>query len=170
MKSKIIFYVLTFFLVSLIFSKITELFEKEKLKNLRYQSGVIQDFTLIGVNSDRYILKGKKIVEKKAEFIIDGFDLVYKTPEEDVYIKADRGIYNKKKDTLDLFRNVRILTKDMKLKTEFLTILVNERRAFNSSPVEITGKEMFTEGRNIFIKLKDETLKLEDVKTVFRGG
>nr|WP_242462856.1 LPS export ABC transporter periplasmic protein LptC [Persephonella atlantica] len=115
-------------------------------------------------------MKGKKIVEKKAEFIIDGFDLVYKTPEEDVYIKADRGIYNKKKDTLDLFRNVRILTKDMKLKTEFLTILVNERRAFNSSPVEITGKEMFTEGRNIFIKLKDETLKLEDVKTVFRGG
>ncbi|MDQ7055018.1 MAG: LPS export ABC transporter periplasmic protein LptC [Persephonella sp.] len=170
MRTKLLFYTLAFFLISLIFSQITELFEKEKLKKLRYQSGVIQDFTLIGVNSDRYILKGKKIVEKKTGFIIDGFDLIYKTPEEDIYIKSDRGIYDKKRDTLDLIHNVRIFTKDMKLKTEFLTILVNERRAFNSSPVEITGKEMFTEGRNIFMNLKKETLKLEDVRTVFRGG
>ncbi len=170
MKNKVIFYLLAFFLASLLFSQITGLFEKEKLKNLEYQSGIIEDFTLIGVNNDRYLLKGKKIIERKTGFIIDGFDLIYKTPEENIYIKADRGIYNKQKDTLELVHNVRIFTEEMKLRTDFLTILVSERRAFNSSLVEVTGREMFTEGRNIFINLKRNTLKLEDVKTIFRGG
>ncbi len=157
-------------MISVIFSQITELFKKEKLKNLRYKSGVIEDFTLIGINKDHYILKGRKIIEKEKEFVIDGFYLIYKTSNEDIQIMAEKGIYKKNKDTLDLFHNVRIFTQNLKLYTSFLTVLVNERRAFNSDLVTIKGKEMYTEGKNLFINLKEETLKLEDVKTVFRGS
>ena len=170
MKNKILFYPLLFFVASLILSQITDLFEKERLKELRYQEGIIKDFTLIGINNDRYILKGKKMLEKEKELIIDNFNLTYKTPQEDIHVLAEKGIYYKNKDTLNLIDNVKISTHNLKLQTSFLTILVNERRAFNSDFTTITSKDMLTQGKNVFINLKEETIKLEEVKTVFRGG
>ena len=170
MKSKIISYTVIFFVLVLLFSQISQMFEKAELKNISYKKGEIYNFILSGINSDRYILRGEKLIQDEGKFIINSFNLEYMRDRENIFIRSDKGIYNTAKDILDLEGNVKIVSENLSIETDILKILVKERRAFNTKPVKMYSGNMETFGRNIFIDLKEEMLKLENVKTVYRGS
>ncbi|SNZ02129.1 LPS export ABC transporter protein LptC [Persephonella hydrogeniphila] len=169
MRSKILSYTLVFFLLILLFSQISQIYEKSYIKNVEYESGEIEDFILTGINTDKYVMSGKRIREQNNKFLIDGFNLSYIKGDENVFIKAKKGIYRTDKDILDLIGDVKIISKDLSIDTQVLKIFVKERRAFNTEPVKLYSQNMETYGNNIFINLKTELLKLENVKTVYRG-
>ncbi|WP_457625765.1 LPS export ABC transporter periplasmic protein LptC [Persephonella sp.] len=169
MRSKILSYTLIFFLIVLLFSQISQIYEKSYIKNVEYEGGEIEDFILTGINSDKYVMSGKKIKEKNNRFLIDGFNLSYIKGNENIFIKAKKGIYRTDKDILDLEGDVKIISENLSIDTEVLKIFVKERRAFNTEPVKLYSENMETYGNNIFINLKTELLKLENVKTVYRG-
>jgi len=168
-KSKILAYTAVFFLVVLLFTQISQFFEKLELKSLDYKKGEIENFILTGVNNDRYFLRGKKLVDTAGKYTIQDFNLEYFKNGEKLFMYSDRGIYKKDRDILDLEQNVKIITHNLILKTQILKILVKERRAFNSNPVILYTGYMETKGDNIFIDFVDEKLKLENVITVYRG-
>ena len=170
MKGKIISYTIIFFVLVLVFNQISQMFEKEKLKNIKYKKGEIENFIISGVNSDRYILKGKKLIQEDGRFLISTFNLEYMKNGENIFIHSNEGIYNTGRDILDLIGNVKVVSQNLTLETDILKILVKERRAFNTKPVKMYSGEMETFGSNIFINLKDEMLKLENVKTIYRGS
>ena len=170
MKGKIISYTAIFFVLVLLFSKISQIFEKAELKNINYRKGEIYNFIISGIDTDRYILKGKKLIQDDGKFIIDSFNLQYLKNGENIFIRSDKGIYNTAKDILDLKGNVKVVSQNLSIETDLLKILVKERRAFNTKPVKMYSNNMETYGNNIFINLKEEMLKLENVKTVYRGS
>ncbi|WP_456465462.1 LPS export ABC transporter periplasmic protein LptC [Persephonella sp.] len=170
MRSKIISYTVVFFILVMVFSQVSQIFEKTKLKNVNYKKGEIYNFTLSGVNSDRYILKGKSIIQEGENFIINSFNLEYIKNGENIFIHSDKGIYDEGKDILNLEGNVRIVSENLSIETELLKILVKERRAFNTKPVKMYSGSMETLGNNIFINLREEMLKLENVRTIYRGS
>ena len=170
MKGKIISYTVIFFILVMLFSQISQMFEKAELKSISYRKGEIYNFVISGIDSDRYVLKGEKLIQDDGKFIIDSFNLEYKKDGENIFIRSDRGIYNTAKDILDLEKNVRIVSENLTIETDILKILVKERRAFNTKPVKMYSGNMETLGSNIFINLKEEMLKLENVKTVYRGS
>jgi len=161
-KGKIISYSVIFFVLVLLFSQISQIFEKTK--------GEIFNFTLSGTNSDRYILSGKKLIQENGKFVIDQFNLQYIKNGENVFIRSEKGVYHTDKDILDLEGDVRIVSQNLSIETDILKILVKERRAFNTKPVKMYSGDMETFGSNIFINLKEEMLKLENVKTIYRGS
>ncbi|WP_456383414.1 LPS export ABC transporter periplasmic protein LptC [Persephonella sp.] len=169
MKSKILAYAAVFFLLVLLFNQISQFFEKVELKSLDYKKGEIDNFVLTGINNDRYMLKGKKLIDTAGGYIIQDFNLEYFKDGERLFIYSDKGVYRKDKDILDLEQNVKIVTHDLTMETQFLRMLVKERRAFNSNPVILYTEYMKTEGDNIFIDLVRERLKLENVTTIYRG-
>lgn len=170
MKSKIFLYIGIFLILSLLFEQLNKIFETERLQNISYTNGEIYKFTLVGVNEDRYILTGDKMTELQEKVIIDGFNLNYQKNKENILIKSKQGIYHKKNKILDLFYDVQIISKDLKLKTEKLKFLTKERRAYNTEKVKLFSKNMQTDGENVFIDLVNERLKLENVKSVFWGS
>ncbi len=170
MKGKIISYTVIFFILVLLFSQISQIFEKTELKNISYKKGEIYNFIISGIDTDSYILRGDKLIQDDGKFIIASFNLEYLKNGENIFIRSDKGIYNTAKDILDLEGNVRIVSQNLSIETEILKILVKERRAFNTKPVKMYSSNMETFGSNIFINLKKEMLKLENVKTVYRGS
>ncbi|WP_297455091.1 LPS export ABC transporter periplasmic protein LptC [Persephonella sp.] len=170
MKNKILLYVAVFFLILILFSQITQIFTGIEISKLKPVQGKIENFTLVGVNSDRYILKGKSMLELQNRILIDNFNLKYIKNNETIFINSEQATYHKRKNFLDLFKNVKITTGKMKLYTDKLRILVNERRAYNTTKVKLVSDNMETLGENIFINLKQENMKLENVKTIYRGS
>ena len=170
MKNKILLYTAVFFVISILFSQITQIFTDVKISSLKPVQGKIENFTLVGINSDKYILTGKSMIELQNKILIDDFNLKYTKNNEIIFIISDKATYHKKKNFLDLFQNVKITTGEMKLYTDKLRILVNERRAYNTTKVKLISDNMETFGENIFINLKQEDMKLENVKTIYRGS
>lgn len=170
MKNKILLYTAILFVILILFSQITQIFTGIEISKLKPVQGKIENFILVGVNSDRYILTGKSMLELQNRILIDDFNLKYKKNNEDIIINSDKATYHKRKKFLDLFQNVKITTGQMKLYTDKLRILVNERRAYNTTKVRLESDNMETFGENIFINLKKEDMKLENVKTIYRGS
>ncbi|NPA57890.1 MAG: LPS export ABC transporter periplasmic protein LptC [Aquificae bacterium] len=169
MKSKVLFYTAVFFLLAVLFNQISRIFEGVELKSLRYTQGEIEKFVLAGINGDRYVLRGKRLVDRGDGYFIERFDLEYLKGDEKLYIRSKEGLYRKEEDILDLKDNVKIITKKLILETEYLRMLVKEKRAFNSTSVKLYSGKMETVGENIFIDVAEESLKLENVKTVYKG-
>ncbi|WP_457643147.1 LPS export ABC transporter periplasmic protein LptC [Persephonella sp.] len=169
MKTKVLTYAVIFFLLVFLFYHVSHMFETVEISSLDYQKGEITDFILTGVNSDRYVLKGKKILDTGSGYSIEDFNLIYLKNDEKTVVSSKQGVYVKEKDILDLIGDVKIVSGELTMETQFLRILVKERRAFNTNKVKMYTEYMETRGDNIFINLKENRLKLEDVTTVYRG-
>jgi len=169
-KSKILSYAGIFFLLVLLFNQVSQFFERVELKPLKYTKGEIDKFIVIGINSDRYSLKGDRLIDTEGSYLIRSFNLEYLKDGEKIYVRSEEGIYKKNKDILDLKRNVKIVSGEFVLETDSLRMLVKERRAFNSSRVKLYSDRMETFGDNLFMDIPEQSLKLENVRTVFRGN
>jgi len=169
-KGKILLYTGVFFLASLLLGKITNLFEMERLKSIQAKGEKIKQFTLIGIGDGKYRLKGDTLYTKGKDYYIDKFNLEYTKGREKIKVLSNKGVYNSEDETLNLQGDVQVILQNLKMETDNLKVLVKEKRAFNTTDTKITSKQMLTTGRNVFIDFKKNRLKLEDVKTVYRGG
>jgi lipopolysaccharide assembly outer membrane protein LptD (OstA) len=167
-KKKAIIYTVIFSSAAFILNFINTKLEKSQLKNLTYQQAQIYDFTLISKNSEKMIIKGDLLTDKIK--YLEGKNVKAKIikNKDVVDIKAEKAIFDKK-NTLLLEDNVEISKKDLKILTPQLTFNTQESIAYNNTDNTILSTKMKTTGKDIFIDLKKEILKLKDVKTQIYG-
>ncbi|WP_457642502.1 LPS export ABC transporter periplasmic protein LptC [Persephonella sp.] len=158
------------FLVSVfILNEINKYMTGESLSKIKYTDAQINDFLLIGRNSDKFVLKGNKLIEKEDRILIDLFKLDYIKDGEPFKIDAEKGVYFKNRDILKLSNNVKIRTDRFILETSILYIFTKKRVAKSNQKVHLYSENMDTIGKGLFINLKKEKMIIKDVRTVFRG-
>ncbi|WP_457622623.1 LPS export ABC transporter periplasmic protein LptC [Persephonella sp.] len=169
MKKNIVSLSIIFLTAVFILNEINRYILEEKLSNIKYSDAQIDNFLLIGKNSDSFLLRGERLTERKDRILIDIFDLDYLRGEEKFKIQAEKGIYFKNRNFLKLIKNVKIETEEFILKTPHLNIYTDKRIAENNHNVILLSDKMITRGKGVFIDLKNEKMIIKNARTVFRG-
>jgi len=124
-----------------ILSELTKVFQKKQVVGLIYKESTIKNFIMAGVGEDRFLLKGKEIIDKKSIIKMYDIEFEYKREAAPIFLKSK-------------YANIYIDNKLVELKDKLLIIIGN---------VNTTGK-------NLYIDIEKNILKLENVKTVIRGS
>lgn len=163
-----------FFLIllvsSLIFKEVSDYLDKQKLlENLKYTSNTIENFYLVSKSDYTYTLKGYKLLEKRNKFYIENPDVNYFGEKGSFNIKSKKGLYDVKEKMITFYSGVNFKSKDIWMETEYIFIDTEKKIAYNDISTTIFSENMTTKGRNLFLDIDKEILKLDKVNSQFRG-
>ena len=169
-SKKFAFYFLVILLSSFIFKEISDYLDKQKfLENLRYTDNTLENFYIVSKSNQTYILKGSKMIDKKDEYFIENPVLQYFGEKGSFTLTSEKGLYNNENKTAKFYENVSFQSKDVQMKTEYITIDTQKKLAYNDLPTTVSSKNMITTGKNLFLDFDKEVLKLDNVNTQIRG-
>jgi len=144
------------------FHIISQKLEKSKLKNISYEKSTIYNFTFVSKNSEKIIVKGKKLIDNISNIYAE--DITSFIEKNGMIIKSKTATYDKK-NILKLEKNVNISTKDMNLFTDYIIINFKKNIAYNFNKNKIVSKKMITTGKNLLFNFKRDFLILKSVRT-----
>ncbi len=152
-------------------SEITKIFQKKQIAGLVYKESTISNFVMTGVGEENFILKGKKIIDKKDTIKMFEIYFRYRLIGMPVEISSKYADVLMKKKIVNLKDSLFIKLGSVDIYTDKLTIYMDKKIAKNNDKVLIKSSDkMITTGRNLLIDIKTNTLQLENVKTIIRGS
>ncbi len=163
---KVFLFTVIFFLGAFLFGIIIKKIEFGKIKSITFEGSKIQDFVLVNKNSNKTYFVGEKAIETEKYFIISNLSGYIEKSNRKTYISSEKANLNKKENLAKLYKNVKITMNSTNLLTTELTINLKKQIAYGNDLCKITTGKSLTTGKNIFINLKREILKLENVKTI----
>ncbi len=157
-------------LASLLFKEISDYLDKQQiLERLKYTNNTIENFYLVSKSDYTYTLKGSKIVDRRDKFYIENPDVDYIGEKGSFNIKSKEGIYDIKDKMITFYKGVNFFSKDIRMQTEYIFIDTQKKIAYNDIDTVIYRKGMITKGKNLFLDVDNELLKLDKVNSQFRG-
>ncbi len=162
---------IAFISTAYILSELTKVFQKKQVVGLIYKESTIKNFIMAGVGEERFLLKGKEIIDKKNIIKMYDIEFEYKRETAPIFLKSkyaniyiDNKLVELKDELLITIGNVSIFTPS-------LNIFLDKKIATNTEEVTVKSDEkVYTTGKNLYIDIEKNILKLENVKTVIRGS
>ncbi|RUM58930.1 MAG: hypothetical protein DSY66_01570 [Persephonella sp.] len=168
MKSKYITYIIIFIGLIFGFDLFNKLLEKYNLSKIRYKYQEIENFVIVGRSSTDYYLKGKLIREFNDRAEIYPFNLTYLKDNKPVLITAEKGIYIKNTEILNLINNVKIKKDNLFFLTKNLSMDTKRNVATTQDKILVLTDRMRTEGNKAVIDLSKDSIKTFNVKTLIK--
>ncbi|NPA52648.1 MAG: LPS export ABC transporter periplasmic protein LptC [Aquificae bacterium] len=163
--------IIVFVSIAYILSEITKILQKKQIAGLIYKESVIKDFVMAGVGEDNFLLKGKLIIDKGNTVEMEEIEFVYKIPPSNIKINSRRAVVFLEKKLVKLRENLLIQLNSILIETQSLDIFLNKKIAKNEDKVIIKSNgNMVTKGKNLYIDINVNILKLKDVTTIIRGS
>ncbi len=154
-----------------ILSELTKVFQKKQVVGLVYKESTIRDFIMTGVGEERFLLKGKEIIDKKSIIKMLNIEFEYRREASPIFLRSKYANVYVDEKIVELKDELLIKIGNVSIETPSLNIFLDKKVATNREKVTVKSDErVFTTGKNLYIDIENNILKLENVKTVIRGS
>ncbi len=166
-----IFIFIAFLSTAYILSEITKVFQKKQVVGLTYKESTIKDFIMAGVGEENFYLKGTELIDKKSVVQAFNIEFEYRKTKTPIFLKSKYANILLDKKIVQLRDDLFIRIGAISIMTPTLNIYLDKKIAKNNENVVLkSNQKIYTTGKNLYIDINTNTLKLENVKTVIRGS
>lgn len=163
---KIFLFLVIFFLGAFFLGIVLKKLEYSRVKSVKFSGSKIYNFILVNKNHNKMYFEGKKAIEIGENLEIFYLNGYIGKQNKKTYISSEKAILDKSNKKIILYENVNINSGNINLNTKKLNIDLEKQVAYGNDFCKITTENSKTLGREVFINLKHEVLKLKHVKTI----
>jgi len=163
---KIFLFLAIFLLGAFFLGVVLKKLEYGRVKSVEFSGSKIYDFILVNKNHNKMYFEGKKAIETGQNFKVFYLNGYIERQNKKTYISSKKAILDKRNKKIILYENVNINSDNINLNTKKLNIDLEKQVAYGNDFCKITTENSKTLGKEVFINLKQEVLKLKHVKTI----
>lgn len=163
---KIFLFLAIFSLGAFFLGIILKKLEHGRVKSVKFGGSKIYNFILVNKNHNKLYFKGKKAIETGESFKVFYLNGYIEKQNKKTYISSKKATLDKRNKKVILYENVNINSSNINLNTKKLNIDLEKHVAYGNDFCKITTENSKTLGKEVFINLEHEILKLKHVKTI----